>query len=59
MPNKFNKLVWIKKGNYLVVSISNEKIEENQPKGYIENVLYDTDIKKLKKEKQWFIIFLF
>jgi hypothetical protein len=58
MPKKFNKMVWIKKGNYLVIKISDDKdIDENNPKGIIENVLYENDIKFLKKDNKWYFNF--
>jgi hypothetical protein len=53
MPKKFNKMVWIKRGQFLVVKISEGIIDDNNPKGIIENVLNDNDIKQLIKEKRW------
>ncbi len=61
LPNKFNKLIWIKKNDYLIVekneepsipSISNDA-NSSKVKYVINNIINKINIKNLKSEGLW------
>jgi len=54
MPTKFRKNVWIKRGDFVVISPISEG---DKVKGEISSVLYRDQIKYLKKEGVWPIQF--
>ena len=58
LPTKFRKLIWIKRGDYVVVSESSGQIEtadgdEGRVRFLIETVLYPDAIKELQKQGKW------
>jgi len=55
VPSKFNKVIWIGRGDYLIVEPSNEsvKMQSGEIKGHILHVLYKDQIHHLKSLKLW------
>ncbi|ORX47845.1 nucleic acid-binding protein [Piromyces finnis] len=51
LPPKFRNLVWIKRGNYVIVEPSTER--KNKLFGDIEFILFPEHIKHLKAEGKW------
>eukprot|EP01025_Chloroclados_australasicus_P017181 TRINITY_DN18744_c2_g1_i2.p2 TRINITY_DN18744_c2_g1~~TRINITY_DN18744_c2_g1_i2.p2 ORF type:complete len:171 (-),score=30.02 TRINITY_DN18744_c2_g1_i2:355-846(-) len=50
LPTRFNKTFWIRRGGYLIISELDEQEQGgNKIRGMVESVLYDQDIKQLKK----------
>lgn len=52
-PTKFRKMVWIKKGQYLIISTSLDSKNTGKIKGMIVHILQDHQIRHLKKEGLW------
>eukprot|EP01023_Acetabularia_acetabulum_P054271 TRINITY_DN6108_c0_g2_i1.p2 TRINITY_DN6108_c0_g2~~TRINITY_DN6108_c0_g2_i1.p2 ORF type:complete len:159 (-),score=31.96 TRINITY_DN6108_c0_g2_i1:254-730(-) len=48
LPTRFNKTLWIRRGGYLIIS-ELEQQGGNKIRGMVESILYDKDIKQLKK----------
>ena len=57
MPTKFNKLVWTKKGDHLIITTDRSEMNKGKIKGIIEHILVTHQIKHLKKIGQWPIEF--
>ena len=54
MPTKFRKNVWIKRGDFVMV----EPIEEgDKVKAEITHILYKEQIKYIREEKMWYVLF--
>lgn len=55
LPNKFNKLIWIKKNEYLIVERNSVEEESNasKVKYSITNVINKDNIKSLKANGMW------
>jgi len=55
IPNKFHKLIWIKKGNFLIVRNPPEltNLRNRKIKAVVVHVLSPTQIKYLVKENLW------
>eukprot|EP01121_Diplochlamys_sp_Union-15-3_P013912 TRINITY_DN4385_c0_g1_i3.p1 TRINITY_DN4385_c0_g1~~TRINITY_DN4385_c0_g1_i3.p1 ORF type:complete len:113 (-),score=7.98 TRINITY_DN4385_c0_g1_i3:218-556(-) len=52
-PSKFNKRIWIKRGDYLIVQPYEDFTHSKKIRGDITNVLYDKQIKHLKNRMLW------
>ncbi len=53
MPSKFKKLIWTKKGDYLIISTDRSEGNRGKIKGIIEHILVTHQIKHLKKLGVW------
>eukprot|EP01027_Heterolobosea_sp_BB2_P009320 GEZU01013751.1.p1 GENE.GEZU01013751.1~~GEZU01013751.1.p1 ORF type:complete len:182 (+),score=65.77 GEZU01013751.1:95-640(+) len=53
MPTKFRKLIWIKRGDYLIIDTDLSEENTGKIKGIIEHVLQTQHIKHLKKMNMW------
>jgi probable RNA-binding protein EIF1AD len=58
MPSKFKKLVWTKKGDYLIIATDRSEHNRGKIKGIIEHVLLPHQIKHLKRIGVWPIEFV-
>jgi probable RNA-binding protein EIF1AD len=52
-PSKFKKLIWIKRGDYLIVEPFPEKISRGKIKAQVVHVLLPEHIAFLKKQSLW------
>lgn len=56
LPSRFNKLFYVKRGGYLIVETSEEAAASSAAvTGFIVAVLYDDDVKELKKMGSWWV----
>ncbi|KAJ3226947.1 putative RNA-binding protein eif1ad [Clydaea vesicula] len=55
LPTKYNKLLWVKKNNYLIIEPNTEKT--NKIDSEIVHVLFREQIKHIKKCNKWPIVF--
>ena len=58
LPTKFRKLVWVKRGDYIIASVADGDIEtsagvEGKVKYTVEHILYTDQIKHLQKQNLW------
>ncbi|KAF0981098.1 hypothetical protein FDP41_012886 [Naegleria fowleri] len=53
LPTKFNKLVWVKKGDYVVISTDRSEQNKGKIKGFVDHILLSHHVKSLKKQGQW------
>eukprot|EP01114_Cavostelium_apophysatum_P005247 TRINITY_DN1601_c0_g1_i1.p1 TRINITY_DN1601_c0_g1~~TRINITY_DN1601_c0_g1_i1.p1 ORF type:complete len:176 (-),score=31.18 TRINITY_DN1601_c0_g1_i1:71-598(-) len=54
IPTRFRKLVWIKKGNFLIINRPNNWDNlEYKVKAMVQHVLFPDQIKNIKKEGLW------
>jgi len=55
IPQKFHKLIWIKRGNYLLVREPKEgwNHQERKIRALVEHAFFPDQIKYLKREKLW------
>ena len=54
LPARFNKTIWIKKGNFLIVQQELEQSQSSQRiMGTIDAILDAQDIAELKKQSLW------
>jgi len=55
IPNKFHKLIWIKKGNYIIVRYPPEleSLKNRKIKAIVMHILFPAQIKHLVKENLW------
>jgi probable RNA-binding protein EIF1AD len=57
LPSKFNKLIWVKRGDYCIVQTGEDSSEEETTSGgvryLITHILYKDQIKHLKSKKLW------
>lgn len=56
LPTKFRKLVWVKKGMYLIISTNVDSNKSSiKIKGIVKHVLQNHHISHLKKENLWYV----
>lgn len=56
LPARFNKLLYVKRGGYLIVETSEEAAASGVAvTGFVVAVLYDDDVKGLKKSGEWYV----
>jgi len=54
IPQKFRKLIWIKRGNIVIVrEPSNWNHQERKIRALVEHILFPNQIKYLKRENKW------
>eukprot|EP01118_Nematostelium_gracile_P003946 TRINITY_DN1465_c0_g1_i1.p1 TRINITY_DN1465_c0_g1~~TRINITY_DN1465_c0_g1_i1.p1 ORF type:complete len:190 (+),score=32.91 TRINITY_DN1465_c0_g1_i1:77-571(+) len=54
IPTRFRKLIWIKRGNYVLVREPETwNHEERKVRAMVEHVLFPDQIKTLKKDRLW------
>ncbi|KAG2382284.1 hypothetical protein C9374_005486 [Naegleria lovaniensis] len=53
LPTKFNKLVWVKKGDYVVISTDRSEQNKGKIKGFVDHILLSHHVKSLKKQGKW------
>jgi probable RNA-binding protein EIF1AD len=54
IPAKFKKLIWIKRGNFLIVRRPSELMEaSDKVKAIVEHVLFPDHIKAIQQEGLW------
>ncbi|KAL9647131.1 hypothetical protein ABK040_004847 [Willaertia magna] len=53
LPTKFNKLIWIKKGDYVIISTDRTEQNKGKIKGFVDHVLLTHHIKHLKQQGLW------
>ncbi|KAL0481545.1 RNA-binding protein EIF1AD [Acrasis kona] len=53
MPTRFQKLVWTKKNDYLIITTDRTEVNRGKFKGIIEHILLPQHIKHLKDEGKW------
>lgn len=58
LPTKFRKLVWVKRGDYIIASVAEGDIEtstggDGKVKYTVEHILYADQIKHLQKQNLW------
>lgn len=59
MPTKFNKLVWMKRGDYVIVSNADGQFttasgKQNGVECMIQHILMKDQINHIKKEEKWY-----
>lgn len=56
LPSKFNKLIWVKRGDYCIVETGDDDAQDSTSGGVrylITHILYKEQIKHLKAKKLW------
>jgi len=53
LPTKFNKLVWIKRNDFVIVRHGNDDDNNSGIRFMIQNILYKEQVKHLKAENLW------
>ena len=53
LPTKFNKLLWVKKGDYVIISQDLSEQNKGKIKGFVDHILLAHHIKTLKKQGLW------
>ena len=54
LPSRFNKLLYVKRGGYLIVETSPEAT--GAVTGFVVAVLYDDDVKTLRRQGDWYAV---
>lgn len=54
LPSRFNKLLYVKRGGYLIVETSPEAT--GAVTGFVVAVLYDDDVKALRRQGDWCVL---
>lgn len=60
LPTKFNKLIWMKRGDYVIVSESEGQFttasgKQNGVEAMIQHILMKDQINHIKKEGLWYV----
>ena len=63
LPTKFNKLIWMKRGDYVIISGSEGQFttasgKQNGVEAMIQHILMKDQINHIKKEGLWYICLL-
>ena len=53
IPSKFKGIIWIKKGNYVIIQANEENTNKGKILGCIEHILVDKQIEHLKEKGLW------
>ncbi|KAI8593172.1 hypothetical protein BDZ88DRAFT_405734 [Geranomyces variabilis] len=53
LPAKFRKLIWVKKGNFVIIQLADETSAGGKVGGEILNVLFPDQIKHIKSKGLW------
>ncbi|TPX55528.1 hypothetical protein PhCBS80983_g05246 [Powellomyces hirtus] len=53
LPAKFRKLIWVKKGSYVIIQLADESAPGSKVAGEITNVLFPDQIKHIKSQGLW------
>lgn len=61
LPNKFQKLIWLKRGDFVIVVEAGGEVTTAEGKSgavryLIEHILYADQIKELKKAGHWYVV---
>ena len=63
LPRKFRKLIWVKRGDFLIVASATSDItvlkgKKGAVKYCIQHILYKEQIKDLKRKQMWFVFYI-
>ena len=53
LPTKFNKLIWVKKGDFVIISTDLSEQNKGKIKGFVDHILVAQQVKELKKTGKW------
>ena len=53
LPTKFNKLLWVKKGDFVIISTDLSEQNKGKIKGFVDHILVAQQVKELKKQGKW------